>query len=122
MADMAASAPMVLVVDLDGTLLQSDMLHESFWSAFGRNWRSPFLAMAALMQGRAALKAYLQGQARVDAATLPYNAAVLDHIAAHRSLGGRVALVTAANQAWAEQIAAHVQLFDEVHGSDAVTN
>ncbi|MGA0925440.1 MAG: UbiA family prenyltransferase, partial [Lutimaribacter sp.] len=35
---------------------------------------------------------------------------------------GRVALVTAANQAWAEQIAAHVQLFDEVHGSDAVTN
>ena len=127
MGDMVESAPAdlaatVLVVDLDGTLLQSDMLHESFWSAFGRNWRSPFLAMAALMQGRAALKAYLQGQARVDVATLPYNPAVLDRIAAHRALGGRVALVTAANTALAEQIAAYLQLFDEVHGSDAVTN
>ena len=30
---------MILVVDLDGTLLRSDMLFESFWSAFGLDWR-----------------------------------------------------------------------------------
>ena len=30
---------MILVVDLDGTLLRSDMLFETFWSAFGLDWR-----------------------------------------------------------------------------------
>ena len=34
----------ILVVDLDGTLLRSDMLYESFWSALGRDWRSPLRA------------------------------------------------------------------------------
>lgn len=57
----------VLVVDLDGTLLKSDMLYESFWSAFGRNWRSPFMSAAALGRGKAALKSYLQSQADIDA-------------------------------------------------------
>ena len=49
----------ILVVDLDGTLLRSDMLFESFWSAFGRDWRSPFLSVTALTGGRASLKRHL---------------------------------------------------------------
>ena len=31
----------VLVVDLDGTLLRSDLLWESFWEVLGHDWRSP---------------------------------------------------------------------------------
>ena len=38
----------VFVVDLDGTLLRSDMLFESFLSVFGRNWRNPLLLIATL--------------------------------------------------------------------------
>ena len=112
----------VLVVDLDGTLVCSDMLHESFWSAFGRNWRSPFRAIAALMGGRAALKRLLSEASHIDVATLPYNEAVLDHIRDWRAGGGRTALVTAADQGLADRIAAHLGLFDETHGSDGRTN
>ena len=119
---MSGSINTVLVVDLDGTLLKSDLLYESFWSAFGRNWRSPFLSVAALGRGKAALKTYLRSEADVDATTLPYDAAVIEYVRAHRAQGGRTALVTASNQVFANIIAEHLQIFDEVHGSDAALN
>lgn len=112
----------VLVVDLDGTLLRSDMLYESFWSALGRDWRSPFRASAALKQGRAELKQYLSSVAKVDVTTLPYNKEVIDYVRARRADGVRTALVTASDQSLADQIGAHLQIFDEVHGSDGINN
>ena len=119
---MSDSVKRVLVVDLDGTLLKSDMLYESFWSAFGRNWRSPFLSVAALGRGKAALKTYLRSEADIDATSLPYDEAVIEYVRAHRAHGGRTALVTASNQIFANEIAEHLQIFDEVHGSDAAHN
>ena len=50
------SSETILVVDLDGTVLRSDMLFESFWSAVSRNWRAALWSGQALMQGKAALK------------------------------------------------------------------
>ncbi|WP_027259240.1 hypothetical protein [Leisingera aquimarina] len=47
--------PGMLAVDLDGTLRRSNILYESFWSSFGRDWKSPFTSAIALFQGRAAL-------------------------------------------------------------------
>ncbi len=112
----------VLVVDLDGTLLKSDMLHESFWSALGKNWRSAFLAASSLTHGKASLKAYLGSEANIDVSTLPYDEEVLAYIGRYRENGGRVALVTATNQTIADEIANHLQVFDEVHGSDNTRN
>ena len=40
-----------LVVDLDGTLLRSDMLYESFFAALGRDWLSPVRAGKVLLEG-----------------------------------------------------------------------
>ena len=107
----------MLIVDLDGTLLKSDMLHESFWSAFGKNWCVPFFSVLALWRGKAALKSYLTKDANIDATSLPYDTDVIAYICAHRKQGGRTALVTASNQIFANQIAEHLQIFDEVHGS-----
>lgn len=112
----------VLVVDLDGTLLRSDMLYESFWTAFGRNWKVAFVSVAALAQGRARLKRRLAKLARLEVATLPYDRKVIDYIRAWRDQGGRTALVTASDQGIAEAIAGHLELFDEVHGSDGSRN
>lgn len=112
----------ILVVDLDGTLLRSDMLYESFWSAFGRDWRSPFLSGIALSRGRAALKRHLATASAVEAATLPYNAEVISFIKTSRQSGERIALVTASDRGFAEAIADHLGIFDEVHGSDGTLN
>ena len=112
----------VLVVDLDGTLIRSDMLYESFWSGFARDWRTPFWAIAGLARGRAALKARMAQCGTPDVTTLPYTQPVLDHIAAWRAKGGRTALVTAADQSIADAVATHLGCFDDVHGSDGQTN
>ncbi|MFB9150834.1 UbiA family prenyltransferase [Roseovarius ramblicola] len=112
----------VLVVDLDGTLLRSDMLLESFWSAVGRDWRSVFLSVAALTRGRAALKHHLAMASAVDAATLPYDPEVVAFVETWRRSGGRTALVTASDRVLAEAIATHLGIFDEVHGSDGHRN
>ena len=112
----------VLVVDLDGTLIRSDTLYESFWAALSEDWRTLPAALLSLRRGRAALKRELARRAPIEVAHLPYNQAVLDHIRDWRAAGGRAVLVTAADQQLAERIAAHLGLFDEVHGSDGRTN
>ena len=121
-ARAGASAPPVLVVDLDGTLLRSDMLYECLWSAMGRNGYATLAAIAALRDGRAAMKRRLAALAEIDIATLPFDAEIRARIAAWRAEGGRTALVTASEQTLAEDIAAHLGLFDEVHGSDGHRN
>jgi 4-hydroxybenzoate polyprenyltransferase/phosphoserine phosphatase len=119
---MSSEPREILVVDLDGTLLRSDMLYESFWSAFGRDWRSPFLSAAALSRGRASLKRHLATAAFIEASTLPYDRKVIAFIKEWRESGGRTALVTASDQALAQAIADHLGIFDEVHGSDGSLN
>lgn len=119
---MCPEARETLVVDLDGTLLRSDMLLESFWSALGRDWRVPVMSVASLTAGRAALKQHLARASAVDVATLPYDAGVMAYVAAWRRSGGRTALVTASDRSFAEAIAAHLGLFDEAHGSDGLRN
>lgn len=112
----------LLAVDLDGTLLRSDMLFESFWSACGQNWRQPFVTLRALSRGRAGLKRHLAEHARIDVTSLPYDAEVIDYVRRFRAAGGRTALVTASDETLARRIADHLDLFDEVYGSDGVTN
>ena len=112
----------VLAVDLDGTLIRSDMLLESFWAGFARDWRVPFHALAGLVKGRAALKARMAACGTPDPATLPYNGDVLETIRNWRTTGGQVVLVTAADRDLAQAIADHLGLFDAVHGSDGATN
>lgn len=113
---------MNLVVDLDGTLLKSDMLHESFWSACARHAQTPFVAAAKLMAGKVALKSHLVEASDIDIASLPFDDAVIKYIEDHRADGGHVALVTATHQLLADKIADHLKIFDEVHGSDGTNN
>jgi 4-hydroxybenzoate polyprenyltransferase/phosphoserine phosphatase len=119
---VSASPYKTLVVDLDGTLLRSDMLFESFWSAFARDWRTPFLSFAALNGGRASLKRHLAAASAIDATTLPYDSKVITFVQEWRACGGSTALVTASDSAFANAIAAHLSIFDEVHGSDGQLN
>ena len=88
----------LLIVDLDGTLIHSDMLWESFLSATSKNLTVPFRTVSTMISGKAALKEYLTSVSSINVATLPYDEIVLDFIKQHRKKGGRVALVTASNQ------------------------
>ena len=109
-------------MDLDGTLLNSDILHETFWNAFALDWKVPLKVLAKSFSGKARLKDYLSQASDLDLSTLPYNQKVIEYIKSHRSKGGRTALVTATNHSIAKNIANYLGLFDEVHGSSAENN
>lgn len=112
----------VLVADLDGTLLQSDMLYEGAWAAVSTDARAIMGCAVALRDGKAALKSYLAETADLDVTSLPYDPRVIARLQAWRDSGGRTALVTATDHRIATRIAAHLGLFDEVHGTTPERN
>jgi 4-hydroxybenzoate polyprenyltransferase len=111
-----------LVVDLDGTLVRTDMLHESALQTLrDRPWdllRIPFW----LGQGKAVLKKQLASRSHFDPATLPYAADFLDWLRQQYATGRRLILCTASDRKIAEAIACHLGLFVEVLASDGTTN
>src|SRR5579864_6299557 len=111
-----------LVVDLDGTLVFSDLLLESIFILAKERpldlLRLPFW----LAQGRAQLKQRLARLVRPEAPTLPYNRPLIDYLRAEKGRGRRLILATAADAAVACEIADEVGLFDAVYASDGVTN
>jgi 4-hydroxybenzoate polyprenyltransferase/phosphoserine phosphatase len=109
-----------IVVDLDGTLIDSDMLVENFF-LFLRlyPWRV-FHVLLWLLRGKAHLKRRLADAALPDVSTLPYNRGLVAWLRTQRAQGRRLVLATASDRRIAERVAAHVGLFDEVLGTDNV--
>jgi len=120
--DDVSSRPTILAVDLDGTLIRTDLQYEAFWSAFGRKWTVPLVALGLLRQGRPKLKQRLAELSRIDVAVLPYNEEVLAYVRRWRANGGRAALVTASHQKLANKVAAHIGEFDHAYGSSGTAN
>jgi len=118
----SASTKGPLCVDLDGTLVATDTMGESVLGLLKTAPWKLFALLAALMQGRPKFKRYLAQNAPVDPAALPYRDEVLDEMRQAREDGRRVLLVTASDQATADAVAEHLELFDEAIGSDGENN
>lgn len=106
-----------LVVDLDGTLIKSDMLVESFLHLSAKAPVRALKAVGKLAEGKAALKARLADEAVLDVATMPVNAAVSAVIEERRSQGGKIILASAADLRYVKQLAEHLGWFDDVLGT-----
>lgn len=119
----SGSAPPIYV-DLDGTLIHSDMLWESFASALRSAPLRLLGALAGLLlgKGRAVFKASVAKLGPVDASTLPYRGELLDWLVQRRQQGARIILATASDRSIAQDVAAQVGIFDEVLASDGQRN
>ena len=104
----------VLVVDLDGTLIKTDLLIETTVALLKRNPFALPLLVLWLTRGKANLKEQIAERAVIDAVTLPYNAEFLDFLRAEHAAGRKIWLATASHRKFAEQVAAHVGIFDRV--------
>ena len=113
-----------IFVDLDGTLLHSDVLWESFASALRIAPLRLLGALGGLLlgKGRAYFKAAVAALGPVDPSTLPYRGELLDWLDQRRQEGARIVLATAADRSIAQEIAAHVGMFDAVLASDGQNN
>ncbi len=111
-----------LCVDLDGTLIRTDVLFESAALLLRRK---PWLVFAMglwLSRGKANMKREIADRVSIDAALLPYNEDFVAWATAEHDRGRRVVLATASDELLANAIAKHLPIFDAVIGSDGTTN
>lgn len=114
--------PRPLIVDLDGTLVATDTLHELLLELAGRNPLELPRALFALSRGRLAFKTAMAELAQLDPAALPYRDEVLGLIHAAKDQGRPVVLASASHAATVESVAEHLGLFDAVISTDDRSN
>ena len=111
-----------LVIDLDGTLLRSDLLQESTLKLLSGAPRHLFSLPGWLYTGKAHLKRQIAQRVALDIASLPYDAGLIAWLEHERSAGRSIVLCSASDETFVSQVADHLGLFDEVIASDGVTN
>jgi len=111
-----------IIVDLDGTLIKTDLLFESASQflvkkplAFGR-------LFFWLLKGRPYLKGQLAEHFSLDPATLPYNQELLRWLDEQSKLGIPIYLATASNQTLADSVAKYLGIFTGVFASNGEVN
>ena len=118
--DLTAEKP--LVIDLDGTLLNSDILVESLSSLVASSPIKAFRACLSLRDGKAALKANLAQSAQLDLETLPWNTAVVRFMQEQHRRGRRIYLASASDRRWVDAVAKKFQCFAGTFASDGTLN
>jgi 4-hydroxybenzoate polyprenyltransferase len=111
-----------LVVDLDGTLVKTDLLLESLLALLKRNPLFLFMLPYWLVKGRAYLKQQIARWVALDVAVLPYRSEVLEYLERERAEGRTIVLATASDARYARQVADHLELFDSILASDGTIN
>lgn len=111
-----------LCVDLDGTLVRTDLLVESYFALLRTNFLYFFAAIAWLLKGRANFKKQIADRVKLDPTTLPYTAEFLQYLREQKDAGRVLVLATASDERNAAAVAEHLGLFERVFGSDGRTN
>ena len=111
-----------LVVDLDGTLIKTDLLLESVCSLLRQEPLALFALPIWLFKGRAHLKREIAQRVQLDPALLPYRTELVDYVRAEHDKGRLIILATASDERLARQVADQLKLFDMILASDGITN
>ena len=119
---MAETPNVPLAVDLDGTLIRTDLMWESLARLLRRNPLAIFQILFWWTRGRAFLKQQLARRVNIDPAALPFNEPFLAWLCEQKSAGRKIILATASDLRMAKTVADHVGVFDVVLGSDGKTN
>ena len=107
-----------LCVDLDGTLVHTDLLLESSLVLIKNN---PLLIFAIpwwLFMGKAHLKEQIAKRVSVDVSLLPYNNEFLNYLKREHASGRELILATATHRLIAEKIAEHLGIFSKCFATE----
>lgn len=113
---------MPLVVDLDGTLIHTDLLHETASRLILRNPIYLFCMLYWILKGGiCCLKENLASRTSVAVDLLPYNNHLLEWLRVEKK-SRPIILATASNIMLAKNVANYLQLFDQIYASDNLIN
>ena len=103
-----------LCVDLDGTLVNTDMFWESLFVLLRGNIFYILVLPMWLMKGKAYCKGQIARRVLLDIPALPYHAAFLKFVKKERKAGRRIILATGTHYLIAEKISEYLNCFDKV--------
>lgn len=112
----------VVFVDLDGSLLNSNLLLEAMLATAKRDPAALLESLRWSFHNRARVKRVLAERWSPDVAQLPFRQEVLKFLEERRSQGARIVLATASDRIWAEAISRQLGLFDDLLASDGQHN
>lgn len=108
---MSASRAVPLCVDLDGTLIRTDLLVESFLLLLKKQPWAIFIWPFWLLRGKAYFKQTIAERINFDARNLPYQSELLSWLKEQHQQGRTLILATASHQLLAQQVADHLGIF-----------
>ena len=107
----------LLAVDLDGTLVNTDLFFESaIWYIRKSPLRFFQMCWWFFTKGRAELKIQIEKRVALPVSDLPFNQNVIQWLRSEKKKEKELVLVTGASQKYAEQISKHLGLFSQVFG------
>ena len=111
-----------LAVDLDGTLIYTDLIQESLIRfILERPWRI-LQVLIWWLHGRAYLKREVSKRINIDVSVLPYNQELLTWLQEQKNSGRKLYLVSGSEQSLVTAVADHCGIFEEAKGSDGIVN
>lgn len=111
-----------LVVDLDGTLIRTDLLHEAVFLLLRSHPFVLLLLPVWLLKGKAHLKQMIADRVMIEPALLPWHEEFLSYLRERHAAGDRIILASASNAAYVEAVANYLGIFAGALGSTATTN
>lgn len=106
-----------IYIDLDGTLIKTDILYESVLLLIKKNFIYLFIMPFWLLTGKSNLKYKVSSLVDINPQTLPYNERFLNYIKEQHQQGRRLILATATTEKYAQAIADHLGIFSQVIAS-----
>lgn len=111
-----------ILVDLDGTLILTDSLHEMLTILIKTQPYAIFKLIKIYFSGKAKFKQYVFEQVDYDAERVPYRDELVEYIKHEKQNGRKIYLATAAYHGIAEKTADFLQCFDGVLATDSDIN
>jgi len=111
-----------IAVDLDGTLIKTDVLFEGVVNIIKRNPFLVFLMMLWLFKGKSFFKYKVAVNSNINFDLLPQNDSVVEYLTTMKNNGYRLILITGSAKIYAEKAAERFGFFDLFFGSEIDNN
>ncbi len=119
---LAPDPGQAIAVDIDGSLLRTDLLYECLALLLREKPWCLFLLPFWLLGGKARLKREIARRVDLDIDTLPVNEPLLEWLEDRQAEGVRLGLFSASDNSLVQRVAARFAIFSEVQGSDGTVN
>lgn len=117
------SSALVLAVDLDNTLIKTDMIYIGLkYLISNKIHLSPKLIWIFLTKGRTYAKKYLFDVTNFSVKDIPFNKEVINFIQRNRNKYTKTILISGSYHEYVNMIANHINLFDKAVGTSLDTN